>query len=283
MNSPAGNGFFANLKATLPFGSSNVSNPTIPGPGSTNQQQQQQNPNFPSNKQLDPKNTNGQIDPNSHTTDPTNDPNHNADPNKGQGGSSLDNFKDVFKLPVGEDGKPVQHVNPLDQPIFNIDPKQLNAVASKMNFTAGIPQETLQKAMSGQDPQAFMDVLNTVARNGFSGATQALTGMMETALQTNNQRFESALPERIRNTQIGQQAPKHPALNHPAAIPLVNAMKMQIAATNPHLSPEKVVEQAENYVIALSTDVNTHDQQQQVQARQKSNPEPDWFGQLTQG
>jgi hypothetical protein len=236
------------LGFNLPFGASNVNNPTA----------KPANPNFPASSQLDPKNTgadpkNVQADPNS---DPSKDPANNADPNKGAQGSQLDSFTDFFKVPTDDKGQPISHTNPLAEPLLAVDPAKLKAAAAKMNFAAGIDPEVLKNAMSGQDPQAFMTVLNTVAQNGFAAAMQANAGVVETAFSKHTQRFEAALPERIRSTQISQTQTKHSALSHPAAAPMVAAMKAQIASTNPTLSPDRVAEMAENYFISLANDMN---------------------------
>ena len=37
------------------------------------------------------------------------------------------------------------------------------------------------------------------------------------------------------------------ALQHPAVAPMLNAVKMQIASSNPNLSPDQVQQQAEQY------------------------------------
>jgi hypothetical protein len=37
---------------------------------------------------------------------------------------------------------------------------------------------------------------------------------------------------------------------------MVAALKSQIASTNPHLTPDRVAEMAENYVIAMAKDIN---------------------------
>lgn len=264
MNAPAGNGFFANIASKFPFGQSDQSNPVV----------QPANPNFPSKTALDPKNNNQQVQ-GTPATDPNLDPNNNADPNKGASGSQLDNFKDLFTIPKDKDGKPIQpQADPFAEPLFKIDPAALQAAASKANFTAGITQEQLQAAQA--DPQAMLQLMNKVAQNGFLGAVQSLTGVVENAVTRNNERFEKALPDRIRATQINQAQSKHPALSHPAAKPIVEALKLQVAATNPHLTPEQVAAHAENYVISLSKDVNTHDLQLEAANKPKQPGEVDW-------
>jgi hypothetical protein len=257
MNSPAGSGGFMNW---LPFGRSNASTGGVQMPN-PNQggAQQTGNPNFPSRTQLDQKNNT--LDPNNPNNqtgnnEPGTDPNNNADPTKGQGGSSLDQFKDLFRIPTDDKGNPTLPADPMQGSVLAVNPEKLREAASKMNFLGSISQEQLQKAMSGQDPQAFMEVLNATAQSAFLQAMQVNAGVVETAIGKNNQRFEQALPDRIRNFQVQNAAPKHPALSHPAAQPMVDALKQNIARTNPHLTPDRVVEMAENYVIAMATDIN---------------------------
>lgn len=248
--------FLSNL---LPFGMSNVSNPN-PSPDGN-----KPNPNFPANKQLDPKNPG--ADPSSNNNqnpqnDPTKngDPANNADPTKGAQGSQLDNFVDMFKLPVDDKGNTVQNVDPMAGPLLSVNPEKLREAAGKLNFSSNVAPELLAKAASGQDPQAFMDVLNQVAQNGFLAAMQANAGVVETAFSKHTQRIDAALPGRIRDTQIKQSVPKHKVLSHPAAAPMISSLKMSIAQTNPTLSPDRVTEMAENYVIAMATDINDTNQ-----------------------
>jgi hypothetical protein len=277
------------LGFNLPFGMSDRSNP-VNGPANpqNNQQNNQpNNPNFPSNKQLDPKNPgadpNNQQQNNNNQQDPTNanNPSNNADPTKGQG-SQLDSFKDLFKLPVDDKGNPVQQQDPMAGPLLAVDPAKLRDAASKLNFANGLAPETLQKAMSGQDPQAFMDVLNTVAQNGFLAAMQANAGVVETAFSRHSQRIDAALPERIRQTQLRNTSPKNPVLSHPAAAPMIESLKFSIAATNPTLSPDRVTEMAENYVSAMVNDMNSHNQRNDPVNRKKEADAagPDWLALL---
>lgn len=269
-----GGGFFSGIK--LPFGMSNANPaPMVPNP----------NPAFPAKNQLDPKNNT--LDPNNvnrqagDSGEPNADPNNNADPNKGAPGSQLDSFKDLFTVPTDDKGQPQLPTDPMAGPLLAVNAEKLREAAGKMNFTAGVAPELLQKAMSGQDPQAFMDVLNTVAQGAFLQAMTVNAGVVETAFSRHSQRIDQALPGRIRSVQIGQSAPKHPALSHPAAAPMVAALKSQIASTNPHLTPEQVAEKAEGYVIAMASDITTHNTQQSNQNQNGSKQETDWIGLLS--
>jgi hypothetical protein len=227
----------------------------------------------PGNTQLQQQNNNKEPNPKGGDGDPANsDPDNSADPNKKQG-SQLDAFTDLFKVEPVDPNNP-EPVNPMDQPLLAFDPAKLKEAAGKMNFAAGIDAETMQKAM--QDPAVFMQVINQVAQNGFAGAISTVAPMVEQTIRKNNERVESALPERVRNVQISQTGPKNPALSHPAAKPIVDGMKYQIAAKNPHLSPEKVAELAESYFINLSTELQAGSPQNQQQQQKQKAGEADW-------
>ena len=246
--------------------------PAAPQPNGYQTGQQQLNPQNNNN----PANT---ANANAGQNEPPNNSENNADPNKGVQGSQLDNFKDIFKIPTDDKGQPtVPNTNPLADPIMSVDPQKLREAAGKMDFTRGLEPELLQKAMSGQDPQAFMQVLNSVAQNGFSTALAATATMQNQALSTYHTRLDGTLASRVRDVQISQAAPKNPALAHPSAQPVLSAIRQSVAQANPHLSPEKVAETAENYFVAMAADMQAANEKSQPQT--KSAGETDWMALL---
>lgn len=246
--------------------------PAAPQPTSYQTGQQQLNPQNNNNPTTTANAGAGQ-------NEPPNNSENNADPNKGVQGSQLDNFKDIFKIPTDDKGQPtVPNTNPLADPIMSVDPQKLREAAGKMDFTRGLEPELLQKAMSGQDPQAFMQVLNSVAQNGFSTALAATATMQNQALNTYHTRLDGTLASRVRDVQISQAAPKNPALAHPSAQPVLSAIRQSVAQANPHLSPEKVAETAENYFVAMAADMQAANEKSQPQT--KSAGETDWMALL---
>lgn len=256
------------------FGRSNANNAGTPAAPGYETRQQQMEPKNPTPGTPNPQGQDGA--PGTTGNNPDNTANNPRPP-----GSSLDQYADLFKMQVDDKGQPIQPpADPLAQPIINMDPAKLQEAASRMNFLAGVSPELLQKAQSGQDPNAFMEVLNAATRNAFTGATTALSKVVEESIRKNNERYDQALPDRVRSLQINQSQAKHPALNHPAAAPMVNALKHQIATANSHLSPDQVTQMAENYFISLSADISTHDKRTNP-ATSKQNAEPDWSSLLS--
>ena len=167
--------------------------------------------------------------------------------------SPLDAFKEIFTI---DPNKPAPQ-NPLAEKLFTMDPAKMAESVSKMNFTQNLTAEQLQTAM--QSPQEMQKILNQVAQNSFAMSLQMVTGMMESGFNKNNQRFESVLSDRIRTTQMGFEAPKNPALNHPAAQPVLGAMKATIAQQFPQLSPAQVTQKAEEYFQAMASALTASD------------------------
>ena len=162
----------------------------------------------------------------------------------------LDSFATMFKP------KPVDPNAPkaptLQDPLLGpLDPTAFRQQINQANFAASIPQDTIQKAMSG-DAQAFSDAINSAAREAFAAAAQLSHGLVEHGARTAAERLNGSLDSRIRNIQIKNQNTSHEALSHPAVAPMLSAVKMQIAQSNPQLSPEAVQQQAEQYFTQMA-------------------------------
>lgn len=191
------------------------------------------------------------------------------------GANPMDAFTGMFK-PVARDpaSAPPTLSDPLLQPL---DPAQFKQQVSQANFAAAIPQEMLQKAMSG-DVQAFSDAINTAAREAFSAAAQLSHGLAEQGARTAAQRVDAGLDGRIKQYQIKSQNTSNEALAHPAVAPMLNAAKMMIAQSNPQLSPEQIQSQAESYFTQMA-DVLVAPKQQAL-AKSKAPTETDFSSYL---
>lgn len=175
----------------------------------------------------------------------------------------MDSFVDMFK-PRAVDPKVPKAPTLADPFLSPLDPAAFKQQVATANFAASIPPETLQKAMSG-DQQAFMDAINTASREAFAAAAQLSHGLVEHGARTATDRVSSSLDSRIRNFQIRSQNTSNEALAHPAVAPMLNAVKVQIAQSNPNLSPDAVQQQAEQYFTQMA-DVLVAPKQQAAKA-----------------
>jgi len=221
-------------------------------------QNQQQQPGAgdidPATGQPRPKNIPGTGMPND-MANPGADPNNVTGSNMGgtkvnpnDPGSPLDAFKDIFKM---EDAGN-QPTDPLSQRLLELDPKKFGETVSKMDFTRNLNPELVQKALQG-DVGAFNSVLNSAFQGSFAASTQMIVGIMEQAFSKNNGRFNSTLDGKFRNFQINSANPSNKVLGHPAAKPVLAALRQQIAnsAMGRNLSPQEVNQKAEEYFLAM--------------------------------
>lgn len=190
----------------------------------------------------------------------------------------LDQFVDYFK-PRQVDPN-AQKVPTLADPLLTpLDPAEFKQQVQQANFAATIPQDVIQKAVSG-DTQAFAEAINMAAREAFSAAAQLSHGLAEHGARTAAERVNGTLDSRIRNFQIRAQNTSNEALAHPAVAPMFNAAKAQIAQSNPQLTPEQVQQQAETY-FAQMADVLVAPKQAEAQAKaSKANAPSNFAGYL---
>lgn len=254
----------------LQFGRSNESNPNLNAPKTQSGLPPQQD-------QLVPKN-NGNPPPNG-PNEPGNSSQNNADPSKGpKQDSPLDTYKDIFTIPVDEKGAPIAPPpDPLSGKVINFDAQKVADSLKGKNFLSGVNPELLEKVNAGNNPQALMELLNTVVGTTLQHSIAVSASMAENAIQANNERFEKALPDRIRGVQLRQSTPKNPILSNPAIAPMVEAFKLQLASKNPQLSPQAIQDYTDRYfqdVAVALTGVNSEGTPHSQNSKQGK--EPDW-------
>lgn len=143
-------------------------------------------------------------------------------------------------------------VDPLSTPLFNTDPAAIAAAASKLDLVGQMPPELMAKAMSGQDPAAFIQVLNAVAQRTLATATQLNAATIEQATTRNNARIQDALPSRMKDIQLQSMQSEHPALQHPASQPFLQLVRSQVKMKNPGMSAADINAQAERALLGFA-------------------------------
>lgn len=166
----------------------------------------------------------------------------------------LDNFASVWQTPQGNNGAP--QGDPLATPLLNSDPSKIAAAAGKMDFLAKVPQEVMQRAMSGNDPQAFMQVMNFVGQQTLAAAAQLSTAATEHSHRANNQRLMGVLPGQIKAAQLASMTPENPVLQHEASQPLLKVVRTQIQQSEPNLSPQQIQAKAEQYLMTFASQLS---------------------------
>jgi hypothetical protein len=154
------------------------------------------------------------------------------------------------------DDKSKAPVDPFAAPLLQTDPAKLQQAASKIDFTSQIAPDLMAKAMSGQDPAAFMEVLNTVARTTLTTSAQLSAATVEQATARNNERMMQALPATVTQIQLDSIRPESAVLQHAAAEPFLKLVRSQLQMKNPHMSAHEINRQAESTVLNFAKEVS---------------------------
>jgi hypothetical protein len=126
-----------------------------------------------------------------------------------------------------------------------VDPNAIKQQIGSASFTNDIKPEQLQAAMGG-DQAAFMDVLNTVARNAFQASLTMSQNFVEHGVKRGNEHVTGELDSHFRKYQLKNQNidTDNPALQHPVGQAMVRSIAQQIANANPHMTADQVNRQA---------------------------------------
>lgn len=160
-----------------------------------------------------------------------------------------------------------------------VTPEQINQSLANADFTTGIPQEVVAKALSG-DAAALMQIMNVTARNAVAANLTMNQTLVEQGVRAGNDRLSAGLDSRFRELQLKNQTSTNPALNHPLAKSMLDTFSRNIAIANPRLTPTEVAQQAETNFLQMVKELGAPTAEQ-VQAAKP--PERDWLRYLDDG
>lgn len=249
---------------------------TIFGGANTNQQQQQpaqnvqpnagtgQPGNIPPQPNQQVANTPGAA-PNGVVPDTTNT--NQPDPNASQ----LDNFNTLWQ--------PNEADPNANQPLINVDPKSLAEAASKTNFVKMISPDQLKAISEGGEGamNAFAAAMNKVAQGVYAQSAFATTKIVEQAVAKAQERFASEIPNHVKKLQVSESIRnENPALNHPAASPILGAIESQLTVKHPNASSTEIKNMAMQYLEQFASAVNQPKEAAKLKQDAATNQGTDW-------
>lgn len=158
----------------------------------------------------------------------------------------LDSYEALFKMQ--DNGNTPQHTA-LDAPLFTSDRAGMDKLLGEANF-AQVDTQLMQRALSG-DQQAFMDVLNGVARNVMRQSVTLNQQLIEGGVKAYNTRLSEHLPARFKEFASKEALASNPRTQHGAVSPMMAATVQHVLSTNPQLTVAQAMQQAEGYLAAL--------------------------------
>lgn len=163
----------------------------------------------------------------------------------------MDHFKDLWNT---EGNQEVDTTLPANM-FAGVDPTKMLAAARKVDFSKSIPPEVLSKITAGgpEAAQAFAQALNDVSQRSYAQSSFAATKIVEQALAKFEEGMNNRLPTQMKSLQVADSLREsNPALNHPAAAPIVQALQAQFTTKFPNASATEIRQMATDYLTQFS-------------------------------
>jgi hypothetical protein len=136
------------------------------------------------------------------------------------------------------------------------DPAKMLEAARKVDFSKSIPPDVLAKITAGgpDAAAAFAAALNDVSQRAYAQSSFASTKIVEAALAKFQEGLDSRLPGQIKRHAVSDSIREsNPALMHPAAAPIMEAMQSQLAVKYPNATVSEIKDMATQYLTAFNT------------------------------
>lgn len=159
----------------------------------------------------------------------------------------MDHFKDLWNTTANQE---VDTTLPANM-FAGVDPTKMLAAARKVDFSKSIPPEVLSKITAGgpEAAQAFAQALNDVSQRSYAQSSFAATKIVEQALAKFEEGMNNRLPNQMKSLQVADSLREsNPALNHPAAAPIVQALQAQFTTKFPNASATEIRQMATDYL-----------------------------------
>lgn len=147
------------------------------------------------------------------------------------------------------------NASPDQAPIFAIDGKTLNEVAATMDFTAGIPKEVMEKAMTG-DVASMMEVIQYSGRGAYKAALDHQSKLTDAHLNQRSIHDDKKIDRSVKAGLVNNSLASVANYSHPVAKAELNRVATAYQRDNPDASPQQVAEAAHKYITDLASALN---------------------------
>ena len=168
-----------------------------------------------------------------------------------------------------------------NQPLINIDPKQLAEAARKTDFAKIISPELMQRVQGGGEDgsAAMMQMLNQVAQGVYAQSAFATSKLVEQAVSKAREQFNADIPAHVKKLQVSDSLrTENPVFNHPAAAPILGAIESQLTVKYPSASASEITTMAKQYLGGFAQAVSAPEQaaEKAKQDKLSASKDTDW-------
>lgn len=186
----------------------------------------------------------------------------NTNGNNQNPANPLDSFAKIFDNANKVDDDP--NKAPKGPPKFELDPKILGEVASKLDFTQGINPELMQKATSG-DVQSMVAVMQEVGRNAYRASLEHSSRLSDSYLNGRFQFEAGNMGNLVKQHMTNNSIASNPALKHPLIKQEVTRLASLMSKSPEYAdsSPEQLQDMALQYITSLAEAANSTNKSQE--------------------
>ncbi len=163
--------------------------------------------------------------------------------------SPMDGFKDIWSnTPI--DPKAPAPFDP-KQIYASADHTKMLTAARKLDFTKNVPPEQLAKIAAGgaEAVEAFKLIINTVTQDAYAASLFGASRMAQAGFDQYDAGLGTQLPQRIKALNVSEGLRNdNPALAHPSAAPIIQAIEQQMVAKYPNATAQEIRQHANNYL-----------------------------------
>jgi hypothetical protein len=161
-------------------------------------------------------------------------------------------------------------------PNFSLDPKLVDDVAGKMDFTKDIQPDMMANALKG-DVQALLGVIQATSQNAYKAALQHGTALTDTFVKNRSEYDRTQMKSGVRGELTTQALSDAPNFDHPVIRQELIRVAEQFAKANPDASPQEIATSAKQYMTDIASALNP-----KAPPKKEIDGERDWMKYLSQ-
>lgn len=143
----------------------------------------------------------------------------------------------------------------IQAPQFKLDPKVVDDVSSKLDFTQSVPPELMEKALTG-DVKALLGVIQATTQNAYKTALQHGSSLTDTFINQRSEFDQNRINNGVKRELTSQALSDAPNFDHPVVKQELNRIASQFAKANPDASPQEIAKSAKAYITDLAAAMN---------------------------
>lgn len=158
-------------------------------------------------------------------------------------------------------------------PSFSLPKDVLETVSRGQNFTQGIDEALMAKALGG-DAKSLIEIINASSQNAYRSSMDHMASLSDqfvtSRFEHEGKSFGSKVKEQLTNSELSSNTP---GFNHPVVKAQLSSVAKDLSKQHPDASPQEIASMAKKYITELAQAINP---QESTSAQSGKAVETDW-------